>query len=279
MSESKSPSNFITPSSIDSLSIAGACVWLIILSVQSLVSDMTSFWIRIVAICLSILWSLSLFLKNKKWNKAYNYIIIIVNSALIYVNAAGYNTVTRQSPFEGYGVKTDIRNLKTPIQNSGFLNLSDQKNWNPDYQMIKYIDTLKLNLKIETSKVHQLQNEFSYFKDNIDFITNDPAAKANIKKFLQGFGNSYFDSSDFAIMKKEFQLKIDSLTTELKFRNENPITRTISTTYEINGKKLSAENYIDTLLKENSQLQNKILINSQNRPPNANAGGNQTIQK
>ena len=67
MSEIKQPSNFITPGSLDNLSIAGVSVWLICLTVASINSNIDSFWIRIIAICISVIWSLSLFLKNKKW--------------------------------------------------------------------------------------------------------------------------------------------------------------------------------------------------------------------
>jgi hypothetical protein len=197
----------------------------------------------------------------------------LVNAAFIYVNAAGLNTVTRQSPFEGYGVKTELKDVKDPILNSGIFNLSDQPNWYPDYKMIQYIDSLKEDFEDAKLKGNELENQFAYLKDNIDKITNDEVARGNIKKILRNFGKSQIDSANFAIMKTEFQFKIDSLNSALEFRNQHPIKET--TYYELNGKQISSSDYIDTLQKINRNLQ--IQLRKYNQPPTINAGPDQTI--
>lgn len=257
MAETQPPSNFLTPKSIDNLSIAGVSVWLICLTISSVISDLDSYWIRIIAIVTSFLWSMSLFLKNRRWNKIYNYIIILVNAVFIYINAAGINTVTRQSPFEGYGIKTELKDVKTPIVKASIVNLGNQKDWYPDYQLIKFIDTLKENLAIQTFKSTQLANEFSYIKDNIDLITTNKQARENLKRFLSSFGKSNIDSSDFAIMKSEFQFRIDSLKRELEFLKANPVSTTITTTYTVDGKDISAEDLINEYFQKNADLERK----------------------
>jgi hypothetical protein len=253
MSESKSPTNFITPSAIDNLSIAGISVWFICITISSIVNNLESFWIRIIAICISLVWSISLFVKNKRWNKASNYIIVIVNAVFIYVNAAGINTITRQMPFEGYGVKTDLSETKNKLIKSTFFDLSKQKNWYPDYKLFLYVDTLQSKIIIENKNNEILKNQFSYIKDNINNITTNNEARTKMKSFLKDFGKSKIDSLDFAIMKNQMQFVIDSLTGVIEFNKKYPDKEYVERTFEIEGKSFNSYEILDKYFEESNK--------------------------
>lgn len=261
--ENKPPSNFITPESIDNLSIAGVSVWLICLTITSIASNLESFWVRIIAILIALIWSVSLFIKNKRWNKRSNYILVIVNAVLIYVNAAGLNTVTRQSPFEGYGVKASLENSKEKVVKSEFYNLEQQKDWNPDYKVFEYIDSLQVSLNYEKQVSSYLSNDFSYIKDNVNNITDNAKLRDNLKKYLRDFGKSKMDSTSLGILKNEFQKKIDSLIQELRFREANPIVKSEYATYTIDGKEITSSELLVKYVSEVGDLRadNSSLVN------------------
>ncbi|RAJ83659.1 hypothetical protein CLV59_103630 [Chitinophaga dinghuensis] len=254
MTESKTPTEFINIKSLDNLQIAGICVWLLCLTVASFSQEITSFWIRIIAFSFSLLWSISLFIKKRKFKNLPNYVIIVANALLIYITAAGVNTVTRQSPFEGFGVKVDQKNVNDSVVKASLLNLGGQINWYPDYGMIRYIDTLKhtvdsLNYEINNLNAQKtrLQNEFAYVKDRIYSVTKDSLTSNQIKAFLRDFGRYVDDTTSLAIMKIEYQKIIDSVKSELKFRDEHPTT--VTSYYTIGRKRIDADAYVKKLIQ------------------------------
>lgn len=260
MAENTTPSNFITPSSIDNLSIAGISVWLICIVVESFDANIDSFWIRITAICVSFLWSISLFIKNKRWNKPTNYIIIIVNAVLIYVNAAGINTITRQSPFEGRGIKTTTEDIakQSPTKASIF-NIEGQKDWYPDYKMIEYIDTLKKEDFNKSLEIDRLKNRLSYLKDEIQSVTKDTTAIGAVKYLLADFDRMSSDYSNVANLKKKYEKQIDSLKEYIEFQDKYPTVIHEGKTYYMYGnKQMSADEVVNIQSKEIDSLNEKV---------------------
>lgn len=243
MAETRTPAAFLTPKSFESLPLAGIAVWFTCLTFSSFVADITAFWIRIFAFFVSLLWSISLFIRKKEYKNIGNYFLVILNAVLIYTNAAGVNSVTRQSPFEGMKVKSNLDSIKTNYnKTAGVFELSMQSNWYPDYDMIVYIDSLQKQVHSLNYEKKGLLNEFSYIKDKIDEISKDSLAARYIKDFLKDFGRHYNDSTNFAIMKAEYKHIIDSIRSALEFREKNPIRQT--SYYTVNGKKYTAEQMV-----------------------------------
>jgi hypothetical protein len=285
------PDNFYTPSNFYNLQAAGISVWIICLVIGSIFTDLSSFYFRIIAVSISLIISLSLFLKNKSWRKYYNYILIIVNGALIFINASGYNSITYSYAFDN----SRLNHKKANVQQNTFFPLSNQVLWWPDYKLLAKKDSLQL----ETQKLERINegliNEFGFIKDWINSTITDKKSRDTLNSVLKYIGTYHIDSSDFVFLKTrsnkyitETNKTIDSLKTALRLR---PIL--ISGAYTINGREISPSQYVDTLLKKNLDLeiqlqqqgrkldsvQRQILkINSANKPPTANAGSNQTIK-
>ena len=247
--EKETSQNFATPKALDSLSIAGLSVWAICSTIGTVSDQIDSFVIRILAISISMLWSLSLFVKNKRWNKSYNYILILVNGALIYINAAGINTVTRQSPFEGYGVKTTNHEIHSEVIKSSIFDFTAQKDWYPDYELIKYADSLKEQLYLEKSSVYQLSNQFSFVRDKVYSLSFDSKTKQTILTYIGDYGKPIIDSNDLRMNNYLLKTRIDSLENALKNMDEITRTTTISTYYNYEGKKVTAEEMVNIYYK------------------------------
>lgn len=174
------------------------------------------------------------------------------------------NTVTRQSPFEGFGVKPNPNEHSEALKqvNAGVLDLSSQKNWYPDYKMLRQIDTLKEEVIVLNDQKQRLLNEFSYIKDKIYNVSKDSLTSSQIKSFLKDFGHYVDDTTSYAIMKSEYIFLIDSIKSALDFREKHPITQT--TYYTIGGRQISAEQYVKLLLDENVNTTNalNVLLNN-----------------
>lgn len=271
--ETQSTQHFATPKAIDNLSIAGLSVWAICLTVGTISNQIDSFYIRILALSFSLIWSISLFVKNKRWNKSYNYILILVNAVLIYINAAGINTVTRQSPFEGFGVQSELNVIQDRVIKGGIFSLSAQKDWYPDYKMLKYIDTLREQLAFERRNSNQFSNQFSFIRDKISYLTQNPQLQAFLLNYLKDFGKPVIDTTDLRLNILSLQLKIDSLNKELETTTSTHSTTTITSFYDYNGKKISSEAMVDTLyMIINKYEENNANLKSLIRYINSNRG-------
>jgi len=103
-----------------------------------IIPEINSFWIRIIALGFSFFWSLAQFIKNRYWNTPAHYIILFVNACLIFINAAGMNSISKQSPFEGYGVTFNFDSIKNRQKRAGIFPfpLEKQQDWFPDYKML-----------------------------------------------------------------------------------------------------------------------------------------------
>ncbi|MEO9144374.1 MAG: hypothetical protein ABI237_02355 [Ginsengibacter sp.] len=283
MTNAKSqPDDFYTPSNFYNLQAAGFSVWIICLVIASIFTDLTSLYFRIIAISFSLLISLSLFLKHKTWRRTYNYILIIVNAGLIFINASGYNSISHSYAFDN----SALNHKESTVQQNSFLSLSNQVLWWPDYQLLAKNDSLDLETKKLTRINEGLINQFGFLKDWINTTITDKKSRDTLNSVLKYIGTYRIDSSDFVYLKTSSEKyitktnkTIDSLGLELKLR---PVIRT---GYIVNGKEISAPDYVDTLLKKNLELEIRLQverqqrkIDSANKPPNASAGNNQVIQ-
>ena len=120
-------------------------------------------------------------------------------------------------------------------------------------KMISYIDTLKVKLNKVSEQKASLMNEFAYVKDRIYSVTKDTLTANQVKSFLRDFGKYVDDTTSFPIMKAEYCRIIDSIKSELEFREKHPITRTISYSYTVNNREMNSQQYIDLLRKEKAK--------------------------
>lgn len=128
---------------------------------------------------------------------------------MIYINAAGLNTVTRQSPFEGRVFKTELDSIKAiAIQHSSLFEFTNQKDWYPDYKMVKYIDTLKSDLDFMKKENNRLGNLFSYFTDEIKSVTKEKSVITLLDDFA---AQSHNDTSYLGRLRVKYIWQIDSL--------------------------------------------------------------------
>lgn len=257
--KTNNPESFFTPSTLYSLPTAGIAVWISCLVIGSLITDLSSFWFRIIAFTISFLISLSLFHKNKKWRKPSHYILIFLNAALIFVNASGMNTITYSYPFENFRYKKNDSLYLVNTKQFGFFNFASQKNWWPDTKLINEKDSVVLRTLILEREKKGLENQFSFLKDWIQSNIKDKNSRDTLKKIFSNFGHYEMDTLDVGYLKTSFNekenrlnKKIDSLQNVIKIKNSIEYF----TTYEVNGKKLTAEEYVNQLLQENIEINN-----------------------
>ena len=174
------PENFYTPTNFYNLQAAGISVWILCLVAGSILTDLTSFWFRIIAISFSFLISLSLFIKNKYGRNWYNYILIFVNACLIFVNASGFNSITYSYAFDNSRLKSksDI------VKSASFFNLQDQKDWWPDSKLLQEFDSVKKEKHRIEELNKELLNQFSFFKDWIQTNISHKPSRDTLKTFL-----------------------------------------------------------------------------------------------
>lgn len=203
------PSNFLVLKDIDNLSLAGIGVWLICVVIQSFFPSLNSYWLRFIALLVSLLWSIFQFAKNRQWRNGASYLIMLINTCLIFISASGMNSVTRQNPFQGENVNSNLDTIKKrTLLKAGIFDLTKQTDWYPDYNMLEFIDTLKMQITDRDNSISACKNLFSYFKDDIKSNTNDPKVLAILNKFKLQDEN---DSSYLNKFKERYQAKIDSL--------------------------------------------------------------------
>jgi chaperonin cofactor prefoldin len=252
--------NFFTPTSFYNLNSAGLGVWITCLVIGSVFTDLSSFWFRIIALVISLIIALSFFMKNKSWHKPANYILVVVNSALIFINASGYNSITSSSPFERLRFKTDS------IKTVGFINYKNQIDWWPDVKLINKNDSLNYQVKIAERKYEGLKNQVAFLKDWIQSGISDKKSRDTLQKILYNFGTYQIDTSDMAYLKlnhagqiKSLNTRIDSLKQELKISQNARFTYTPpDETYTIGNITMSSGKWIDSLLEQNNKLNNRL---------------------
>lgn len=246
--------NFFTPSNFYSLQSAGMAVWILCLVIGSIDTELSSYWFRIIAISVSFLISISLFFKNKTWRKWYNYILIIFNACLIFVNASGFNSITYSYAFDNSRLKQKQKDLKE----ASILNFRSQKLWWPDNKLLMEFNDAKQEVNDVKSINKNLLNQISYFKDWVQSNISDKKSRDTLSSFLKSFGTYDFDTSNAnftnynsKILARGLNNKIDSLKQELL---RHPSTYS----YIVGGKNISPSEYVDKLIQEKADLQGKL---------------------
>ncbi|MDB5202909.1 MAG: hypothetical protein JWQ27_2318 [Ferruginibacter sp.] len=250
------PTNFVGLKDIDNLSLAGIGVWLICIVVQSFFPSMNSYWLRCIALVVSLTWAIIQFAKNQQWRNGASYLIIAINACLIFVSASGMNSVTRQNPFSGEMVDANLDTIKkkSPLK-AGIFNLNKQTDWFPDYEMIKFIDTLKSEITIRNNSIENYKNLFSYLKDDIKSNTTDRKVLDIINKFKL---KDESDSSYLDKIKESFQKRIDSLQRVITQKEASFYTQTETVNFEgqdmdFNHFLVRSFNIIDSLKRSDSR--------------------------
>lgn len=236
------PTNFIGLKDIDNLSLAGIGVWLICVVIQSFFPSLNSYWLRFVALVVSLCWAIFQFAKNKQWKNGASYLIIAINTCLIFVSASGMNSITRQNPFSGENVNANLDTIKkNTFVKAGIFDFKEQADWFPDYEMIRFIDTLKLEIAIREKSIENYKNLFSYFKDDIKSNTNDKRVLDVVNKFKL---KDETDSSYLNKIKDDFQRRIDSLQRVIIQKEAEAITYTPRQTVTFEGQEMSFITFI-----------------------------------
>ncbi len=264
MSKLESNDNqFFTPKTLYSLPSAGLGVWLTCLVVGSVFTEITPYWFRLLAFILSFAFAISHFFKNKSWNKPSNYILIIVNSALIFINASGYNAVTYTNPFE----KSKKEMLQ---QHSTIFDFMNQKDWWPDYELINSRDSLEFATKKLQREKQGLMNQFAYLKDWINGNIRNKQSRDTLNKILKYFGNYNVDTSDIAYLNLNYKQQVNQLNKTIdSLKQVISITRssTSTTYYTIDGLEMTAEKWFDSIYAVNIDIQNYMMFKSVRKEP------------
>jgi hypothetical protein len=233
------------------LPTAGLAVWIVCLAVNYIVPSLPSQSFRIIAMSMSLIFSISLFIKNKSWHKVEYFILIILNAALIFVNATGLNTITTN--FDQKTTESQSNSHKQ-IQSTIF-DFSKQKNWWPDVQLMAQNDSLvKLNYEIDRSN-QALFNQFAFLKDWVKGSISDKSSRDTMNKILQYFGSYENDTSDLAFIKLERDQKISALNKQIDYLNQElSIRRANDYYYTVDGKNYTPEQYVKKLGEELSKI-------------------------
>ncbi|MEO6358141.1 MAG: hypothetical protein ABIO56_16025 [Ferruginibacter sp.] len=248
------PTNFLGLKDIDNLSLAGIGVWLICIVVQNFFPSLNSYWLRCIALAISLLWSISQFAKNKQWNNVASYLIILINTCLIFISASGMNSVTRQNPLSGENINANIDTLKKKILiKASIVDFGKQTDWFPDYEMVELIDTLKMQINTRDNSIENYKNLFSYFKDDVKSNTTDKKVLDIVNKFKLRDEN---DSSYLEKIKNNFQKRIDSLQRVITIKDLEAkyYSRTESVAFE--GQEMGLSKFVDRSFRIIDSVQN-----------------------
>ena len=176
------PDQPITPKSLYTITGAAAAVWLFGAVLYTVLGPRVDEVIyRSIAFGLSLLIAIGMLIEKKTFTLKY-WLLIIPNSALIFVNASGYNAVNTGS-FDAPGVESKNENsantipaLSTEngsIQEATFLPFLKDIAWWPDPLLSKKIELLeKKNDSLKT------ENKI-LFQKTIGFSTTDSLAAAD----------------------------------------------------------------------------------------------------
>lgn len=168
---------FLPPNTYNLPSSAFA-VWIISLVAVNIIPDLTSFALKIIVLLLSLFLSISLFLKNKSWRKPYNYILILLNAALIFINASGFNSIT-------YSYANRLDHTEENVRQNSFLNLSNQVLWWPDYKLLRMYDSVQIeNQNLQTAN-QDLRNQYASLEDWIKTKITDQSTEDSLNAFLK----------------------------------------------------------------------------------------------
>ncbi len=216
--KSNDPETFYTPKNFYNLNAAGFGVWIVCLVIGSVFTDISSFGFRIIALSFSLMISLSLFIRNKYGRKWYNYVLIVFNACLVFINVSGYNSITYSTAFDRSRLKQNAEANELVL-----FSIKNQKDWWPDNNLLNQIDSA--NIKIREGRLwnQALLNQLSFFKDWIQSRINNDKLKDTLNTYLDAL-NSYdinnIDLLNFRLLDS-VNKQTDSLKQLLSTQNGN----------------------------------------------------------
>src|SRR5690349_20509528 len=89
---------FFKPASLANVNTSGFFVWIICLVFGTMYTDASAFLFRVVALAISFLIAIVITKIRTGHSKLLHCLLIIGNTALIFVNASGINTITSNAP-------------------------------------------------------------------------------------------------------------------------------------------------------------------------------------
>jgi len=167
MAASTLPNEAITPKSLYTITGAAAAVWLFGAVLYTVLGQRVDEVIyRSIAFGLSLIIAIGMLIEKKTYKLKY-WLLIIPNSALIFVNASGYNAVNTGS-FDAPGVASEkvnsVNSISLPpgetgsIQNASILPFLKDIAWWPDpllKEKVEVLEEINDSLKTENKVLHQ----------------------------------------------------------------------------------------------------------------------------